>query len=173
MVPVVERHVDVDHAQGVARGVDRIGRNGRAALFNRDFGVGEIEAERGRNVGAVWNRRRGEELGEIDELREVDARRRGQRFNHRAIRALELERYDVDGVTEEVAVRVREPDVDSAAIRCAARSRLDARGGWIVATTASSAARGECQRAGEDGEASECAANAGKSVHGSLPIDEC
>src|SRR6185503_5649296 len=100
------------------------------------------ETQRRRDVLAVGDGGGSEELGKVDELCEVDTRRRGQRLDQRAVGLLQLERGDIDGVAEEVAVGVGDGDECRAAIAAGARGSSVAR---RRRAAAASAAGGQAQ----------------------------
>src|SRR6185312_12256325 len=89
VVTVVERHGDVDDAERITAGIHRLGGDWRAVLLKRDVGIGVVELDGRGNVIATRDGRRGQELGEVDVLREVDAGRRRQCFHHRAVGPLQ------------------------------------------------------------------------------------
>ena len=84
------------------------------AVIDLDVGVAVVEVQRRADVGPRRNRGPGHELGQVDDLRKVDACSLRQGLDERAVGFDQGERGDVDRVGEEVARRVGEADGDHA-----------------------------------------------------------
>ncbi len=140
VVAVVQLHRHLNGAQRVALGVD--GRDLHAmrggagpcdsAVIDHDVSVGEVHAQRGRNIVAHRNLTGAQNLGKIHELREVDARGGRQGLHDRPVGGLQRERGDVNRVAQEVAGSIGDGQQRRAAV--AAGTGLDGAGRGRAAT---------------------------------------
>ncbi len=89
----------------------------RARGLDEHFRVRVVEADSAGNVVARRHRGNRDEFGQVDILREVDPRAVRQHLDDCAVPPLQLQRQNVDGITQEIAVRIGEADHYCPALR--------------------------------------------------------
>ena len=128
MLASSELDVELGDAERRAVRADDVRADDLAAGLDEHFGVAVVEANLAADDVAGGQSGDGQEVREIGQLGEVDARRRRQHFDGPAAAPLQGDRQHVDGVADEVAVRVR--DADEQRARVAASVRAGRSGGW-------------------------------------------
>ena len=126
-IPVRQADGQGGLGQRHAVGVHDRRRPGGTVLLDVYLGRRVIEGDSASDVGRRRNRRRREELCQVDVLGEVDARAARQGFDDAAVRRLQRQRNDVDRVIQKIAVVIGQAEQHGAAlaVRCGI--------GWITA----------------------------------------
>ena len=115
LVAVRQADPELGPRQYVAIHVLDHGFLGLAVRLDEHLGVRVVEPDPARHVGAGGDSGRRYELGQVDIIREIDARCARQGLDDTPVGHLEFERQDINRVVEKIAVGVRESDQHGAA----------------------------------------------------------
>ena len=133
MIASSELDVELGDAERGTVLADDVRADDLAAGLDEHFGIGVVEADFAADDVAGGQSGDGQQVRKIGQLGEVDTRRRRQYLDGPAAAPLQRDGQHVDGIADEVAVRIR--DADEQRTRVACRCGRIA-GGWLAAGAA-------------------------------------
>ena len=128
-----ELDIELGDAERRAVRADDVRADDLAAGLDEHLGVGVVETDLAADDVAGRESGDGQQVREIRQLREIDARRRRQHLDGAAAAPLQSDGQHVDGIADEVAVRIRDADEQRTRVGCRCRRIA---GGWLAAGAA-------------------------------------